>query len=209
MLAGHAHGELPIRVIDTWRARIVWPVMVFAASHILTMRTPIGRGILLFVRMGGGPLLRIRSSDLAAAGVERHDARVVGVTDGKPTLADGTVLDVATVVWSTGFRPDYRWVKVPGFVGDDGWPMGTRGVVTSTPGPVLPGCPVHPTGSPRCWWRVPGGMPATWSTGSRKRPPAARLRRGGWPPRRPRRARPRSTNKESGHDRSSNRRAVA
>ena len=115
--------------------------MVFAASHILTMRTPIGRKMAPFVRMGGGPLLRIRSGDLAAAGVERHDARVVGVTDGKPTLADGTVLDVATVVWSTGFRPDYRWVKVPGFVGDDGWPMGARGVVASSPGLYFLGVP--------------------------------------------------------------------
>ena len=66
MLAGHAHGELPFRVIDTWRARVGWPVIVFMASHVLTMRTPIGRKMAPFVRMGGGPLLRIRSGDLAA-----------------------------------------------------------------------------------------------------------------------------------------------
>ena len=86
LLAGHAHGELPFRVIDAWRARIIWPLMVFVASHLLTMRTPIGRRMAPLVRMGGGPLLRIRSADLAAAGVERHDAKVVGVTDGKPVL---------------------------------------------------------------------------------------------------------------------------
>jgi putative flavoprotein involved in K+ transport len=93
------------------------------------------------VRMGGGPLLRVRSGDLAAAGVERHDAKVAGVTDGKPRLADGTVLDVATVIWSTGFRPDYRWVHLPGFVDDDGWPTGTRGVVASSPGLYFLGVP--------------------------------------------------------------------
>jgi len=141
LLAGHAHGELPFRVIDTWRARIVWPVMVFVAGHLLTMRTPIGRKMAPFVRMGGGPLLRIRSGDLAQAGVERHDARVVGVRDGRPLLDDGTVLDVANVVWCTGFRPDYRWVQVPDFVGDDGWPKGTRGVVTSAPGLYFLGVP--------------------------------------------------------------------
>lgn len=141
LLSGHAHGELPFRVIDTWRARIVWPVMVFVASHLLTMRTPIGRKMKPFVRMGGGPLLRIRSGDLARAGVERFDGRVVGVTDGKPTLADGTVLDVATVVWCTGFRPDYAWVQVPDFVGDDGWPKGSRGVVASSPGLYFLGVP--------------------------------------------------------------------
>jgi putative flavoprotein involved in K+ transport len=141
MLAGHAHGQLPFRVIDTWRARIVWPVVVFVASHLLTIRTPVGRKMAPLVRMGGAPLLRIRSGDLAAAGVERHDAKVVGVTDGKPTLDDGTVLDVATVIWCTGFRPDYRWVDVPGFVGVDGWPTGARGVAASPPGLYFLGVP--------------------------------------------------------------------
>jgi putative flavoprotein involved in K+ transport len=132
LLAGHAHGELPIRVIDTWRARIVWPLMVFVASHVLTMRTPIGRKMAPFVRMGGGPLLRIRSGDLAEAGVERFDARVVDVQEGKPALADGQVLDVANVVWCTGFRPDYGWIRVPDFVGDDNWPKGVRGAASAS-----------------------------------------------------------------------------
>jgi putative flavoprotein involved in K+ transport len=132
LLAGHTHGQLPFRVIDTWRARFVWPVMVFVASHILTMRTPIGRKMAPFVRRGGGPLLRIRSGDLAEAGVERFDARVASVLDGKPVLDDGRVLDVANVVWSTGFRPDYRWIEIPDFVGEDGWPKGIRGAATAS-----------------------------------------------------------------------------
>ncbi len=140
LLAGHAHGELPFRVIDTWRARIVWPVMVFVASHVLTMRTPIGRKMAPFVRMGGGPLLRIRSSDLARAGVERFDAKVSGVRDGKPVLADGRALDVTNVVWCTGFRPDYGWIRIPDFVGDDGWPKGIRGAATP-PGLYFLGVP--------------------------------------------------------------------
>jgi putative flavoprotein involved in K+ transport len=139
-LAGHAHGELPLRVIDTWRARIVWPLMVFVASHVLTMRTPIGRKMAPFVRMGGGPLLRIRSGDLARVGVERFDSKVAGVQDGKPVLADGRVLNVANVVWCTGFRPDYRWIAVPDFVGDDGWPKGIRGAATA-PGLYFLGIP--------------------------------------------------------------------
>jgi putative flavoprotein involved in K+ transport len=73
--------------------------------------------------------------------VERHDARVVGVRDGRPLLDDGTVLDVATVVWCTGFRPDYEWIEAPGFLGDDGWPQGARGVVASAPGLYFLGVP--------------------------------------------------------------------
>ncbi len=141
LLAGHGHGELPFRIIDTWRARIGWPFVAFVQRHVLTMRTPIGRKMAPFVRMGGGPLMRIRSGDLARAGVERHDQRVVGVSDGKPALADGQVLDVANVVWCTGFRPDYGWVGVSDFVGDDGWPKGTRGVVDTSPGLYFLGIP--------------------------------------------------------------------
>ena len=140
ILAGHAHGEMPFRVIDTWRARIVWPLVVFVASHLLTMRTPIGRKMAPFVRMGGGPLLRIRSSDLARVGVERYDHRVVDVQDGKPVLDDGRTLDVANVIWCTGFRPDYGWIAVPDFVGDDGWPKGVRGAATG-PGLYFLGIP--------------------------------------------------------------------
>jgi putative flavoprotein involved in K+ transport len=140
LLAGHAHGELPFRVVDTWRAWIGWPLMVFVASHVLTMRTPIGRKMAPFVRMGGAPLLRIRSGDLARAGVERYDSRVVGIRDGKPVLADGQMLDVANVVWCTGFRPDYGWIQVPDFLGDDGWPKGVRGAATS-PGLYFLGVP--------------------------------------------------------------------
>jgi putative flavoprotein involved in K+ transport len=140
LLAGHAHGELPFRIIDTWRARIVWPLMVFVAGHVLTMRTPIGRKMAPFVRMGGGPLLRIRSSDLARAGVERYESRVVGVDGGKPVLDDSRTLDVANVVWCTGFRADYGWVAVPDFVGDDGWPKGIRGAATA-PGLYFLGIP--------------------------------------------------------------------
>ncbi len=141
ILAGHAHGELPFRVIDTWRARLVWPLMVFVASHVLTMRTPIGRKMAPFVRMGGGPLLRIRSGDLARAGVERFDQRVIDARDGKPALVDGQVLDVTNVVWCTGFRPDYGWIEAPDFVGADGWPKGTRGVVGTSPGLYFLGVP--------------------------------------------------------------------
>jgi putative flavoprotein involved in K+ transport len=47
----------------------------------------------------GGPLLRFKRSHLKAAGVERTTARVAGVRDGKPELDDGTVLDVANVIW--------------------------------------------------------------------------------------------------------------
>jgi len=43
------------------------------------------------------------------------------------------VLDVANVVWCTGFRQDFSWIDLP-VTGDDGWPLEARGVVPSSPG---------------------------------------------------------------------------
>ena len=61
----------------------------------------------------GPPLVRVKPEDLAAAGVERVP-RVAGVQDGRPVLEDGRVLDVANVIWCTGFDPGSRWIDLPG-----------------------------------------------------------------------------------------------
>jgi putative flavoprotein involved in K+ transport len=140
ILSGKSHGEVPIRVTDTKRAIPGWPVVEFLFGHVFTMRTPIGRKMRSEVRSGGGPLLRVRSKDLDSAGVERHDAKTVGVRDGRPILADGTVLEVANVIWATGYRPDYSLVAAP-VVGDDGWPVEERGVSPTKPGLYFLGVP--------------------------------------------------------------------
>jgi putative flavoprotein involved in K+ transport len=140
ILSGKSRGEVPMRVTDTKRAIPGWPVVQFLFGHVFTMRTPIGRKMRPEVRSGGGPLLRIRSKDLDRAGVERHDAKTVGVRDGRPVLADGTVLDVANVIWATGYTPDYSFVAAP-IIGDDRWPVEERGVSPTVPGLYFLGVP--------------------------------------------------------------------
>ena len=140
ILSGKSHGQMPIRVTDTKRAMLGWPVVEFVFGHVMTMRTPIGRKMRPEVRKGGGPLLRVRLGDLDRAGVERHDDKTVGVQDGRPMLADGTVLDVANVVWATGYRPDYSFIAAP-VVGEDGWPVEERGVSPTVPGLYFLGVP--------------------------------------------------------------------
>jgi putative flavoprotein involved in K+ transport len=139
-VSGAAHGQLPFSV-DSRRARLAWPLMRFVAWNVLTLRTPIGRKMAPKVRAGGGPLLRIRRGDLEAVGVTLNEARTVDVdARGRPVLADGTALDVANVVWCTGFRPDYGWIELPVF-GEDGWPKERRGVVDAQPGLYFLGIP--------------------------------------------------------------------
>jgi putative flavoprotein involved in K+ transport len=140
ILSGKSHGEMPMRVTDTKRAAVGWPLVEFLFGHVFTMRTPIGRKMRPEVRTSGGPLLRVRSKDLDRAGVERHDARTVGVQDGRPVLADGTVVEVTNVIWATGYTPDYSLVAAP-VVGDDGWPVEKRGVSPTVPGLYFLGVP--------------------------------------------------------------------
>jgi putative flavoprotein involved in K+ transport len=129
--AGTPSSEIPVRH-GSVPSRFVLPVIRFAGTHVLTIRTPIGRRVRpRFIEMAT-PLIRVKSKDLAAAGIERVP-RVVGVRDGLPLLADGRVLDVANVVWCTGFDHDFSWIDLPVF-DDDGQPLHERGVVASAPG---------------------------------------------------------------------------
>jgi putative flavoprotein involved in K+ transport len=130
-LAGRAVGEIPVRH-GSRRGRIFLPVIRFVGHHVLTVRTPMGRKVGPKLAHGATPLIRVRSSDLAAAGIERVP-RVAGVRDGLPLLEDGRVLDVANVVWATGFDQDFSWIDLP-VLGRDGEPVHDRGVARGEPG---------------------------------------------------------------------------
>src|SRR5262249_3073790 len=99
--------------------------------RVLTVRTPMGRRMRPKALSHGMPLIRVKAKDLAAAGVERVP-RTVGVRDGLPLLADDRVLDVANVIWCTGYNPDFPWIDLPG-LGEEG-PVHERGVVAGAPG---------------------------------------------------------------------------
>jgi len=59
-------------------------------------------------------------------------ARATGADGRTIRFADGQELDVDTVVWATGYRPDYSWIHLPA-LGPDGLPRHQRGV-TGFPG---------------------------------------------------------------------------
>lgn len=126
-LSGRDKGEVPIR-IESRRARFILPLLWLIASRLLTVKTPIGRKVRPHVLSEGAPRIRVKAADLTAAGVERV-GKTVGMRDGLPLLDDGRVLDVANVVWCTGFRQDFGWIDVPAF-GEAGEPVHQRGVAS-------------------------------------------------------------------------------
>jgi putative flavoprotein involved in K+ transport len=133
-LAGRHPGHVPFR-IESRVARFLLPVIFRVLFHrVLTVATPIGRRARPSIISKGGPLIRVKPADLRAAGIERTP-RVTGVRDGKPLLADGRVLDVANVIWCTGFHPGLSWVDLPTpLYGSDGEPVHERGIVPGEPG---------------------------------------------------------------------------
>ena len=107
----------------------VGPVIL---NRVLTTSNPLGRKVRSKMLHKAAPLLRVKPKDLVGAGVERV-GRVTGVVGGHPSLDDGSVLDVANVVWCTGFTPGFSWIDLPVF-DDEGHVVHQRGVVDEVPG---------------------------------------------------------------------------
>ena len=131
LLAGSNHAEIPFPH-GAFTAAIAMPLVRFMGTYVLTVDTPMGKKAQApFVR-NGAPLVRTKLKDLVAAGVDRV-SRLVGVRDGLPLIEGDRVLDVANVIWCTGFRTDFDWVHLPAF-GVDGRPLQYRGEVAALPG---------------------------------------------------------------------------
>ena len=131
-LSGPDRGHVPVN-IDTWIAQnVAFRVIRFFGVHVLTERTPIGRRSKAKHGSRGDPLVRVKPKQLLAAGIERVP-KTIGVRDGRPLLEDGRVLDVANVIWCTGYRHDFSWIDLP-ISGEDGELVHDRGVATGQPG---------------------------------------------------------------------------
>ncbi|HET7235423.1 MAG TPA: NAD(P)-binding domain-containing protein [Actinomycetota bacterium] len=138
-LSGPIRGHLPVDIDGGIARHVGFRVVRFIGLHVLTLRTPFGRRGRAKSSSKGDPLVRVKPKQLDAVGVRRVP-KTVAVHGGAPVLEDGTVLDVANVIWCTGFRHDLSWIDLPIF-GADGAPMHERGVVTAEPGLYFVGLP--------------------------------------------------------------------
>lgn len=131
-ISGEPSGVVPIR-IESWFGRKIGVKLIrFFATRVMTSSTPIGRKARPKMMKHSQPVVRVKPKDLVAAGAERV-ARVTGVRDGCPELADGRVLDVENVLWCTGFEPGFDWIDLPVF-DEEGKPKQDRGIVEDEPG---------------------------------------------------------------------------
>lgn len=132
-LAGRGTGHLPFAIDGGIGRRLLAPLLLRGVFHrLLTGGTPLGRAVRPQFLSRGGPLIRLKPRDIAAAGVERVP-RVVGVVDGRPRLEDGRVLAPSNVIWCTGFHGGLEWIDLP-VLDATGRPRHRRGVAVDVPG---------------------------------------------------------------------------
>ncbi len=135
-LSGRDVGRIPANspLGKLFDGQLIWWFM----THMLTVDTPIGRKM----QAGdhhGTPLGRANRDEISAAGIILTP-RVSGVQSGKLQLEDGLILPAEGVIWATGFRPDYHWIKLPIF-DKHGYPLHSRGVAQDSTGLYFVGLP--------------------------------------------------------------------
>jgi len=132
-VSGRDVGRIPFRFGGLPRMLLTRIMLRVVFHRVMTIDTPIGRRARpKMMAHATAPLIRATPDVLAAGGVQRV-ARTAGAQNGRPLLEDGRVLDVANVIWSTGFEPGFSWIDLPVFDAD-GEPRHDRGVVRDEPG---------------------------------------------------------------------------
>jgi putative flavoprotein involved in K+ transport len=132
-LSGKDVGAVPFDLRSALGRHVFLPVLFRGVFHrLLTLDTPLGRKVRPNVLHQATPLIRTKPNDLAKAGVRRV-GRTTGVVAGSPVVEGEQIMDVANVIWCTGYRAGFSWVELPVFDAD-GDPRQDRGVVRGEPG---------------------------------------------------------------------------
>ena len=127
-LSGRDTGSIPRRLLGRDVYDWLWWTVMRPSIDSWVGRRLMGDGLFT-----GDPLVGFSRRALMVPTLTTV-GRTVGASNGHPRLEDGRVLeDVRTVVWCTGFRPDFRWIQLPVF-GPEGYPDHRRGIVAAAPG---------------------------------------------------------------------------
>jgi putative flavoprotein involved in K+ transport len=127
MIAGKGTPHIPDLVF-----RLLGTLYWWFIHYILTIRTPIGRKVGPHILHGGAPLISVSMKEVEKAGIKQLP-RLKGVHKGLPLLDNGQTLTVTSIVWATGYKPDFSWIKFD-VAGNSGWPKTKRGISEDFPG---------------------------------------------------------------------------
>lgn len=130
-LCGTESAVVPFRPGGFIARHLLIRIVRFVGHHVLSVRSPVGRKVRPSMMAKATPLIRVKPSDLAEAGVTRT-GRVLSVSDGLPLVEEGTI-PAKNVIWCTGYRPGFDWLHIP-VLDDDDEPQHHSGIVDSHPG---------------------------------------------------------------------------
>jgi putative flavoprotein involved in K+ transport len=106
----------------------LWPTLMRPS-----VESWIGRRLTRGRMFTGDPVIGVTAGEIERATLTRT-SRTVGERDGRVLLQNGEVLpEIAAIIWCTGFRPDFSWIRLPVF-GADGYPVHRHGLVAGAPG---------------------------------------------------------------------------
>lgn len=132
-ISGRDPGQVPFRIDNPWVQRVLLPLLFRGLfHHVLTVNTPMGRRMRARALSAGAPRIRQHKADLDRVGI-KWVGRTAGVQHGRPVFADGSTLDVANVIWCTGFDNGLSWINLPIFDAK-GEPRHRSGLVEREPG---------------------------------------------------------------------------
>jgi len=94
-------------------------------QNIVTIKTPMGRKARpRFIK--GGVVFHYLDQEMKRSDIG-HVKRITGTKDGLPMQENGQTITTPNIIWCTGHRPDFSWIK--DCVRDEaGWPVTERGV---------------------------------------------------------------------------------
>jgi putative flavoprotein involved in K+ transport len=138
LAVGARSTELPQRILGRdlfwWLSKL--GVITKTADSLLAKR----------MRARGDLIIGSSTKALRRRGVTIRP-RVMSTSTEDVQFVDGASLQPRSVIWATGFRSDYSWIKVAGVITEDGRVVHKRGV-TDVPGLCLLGLPwQHTRGS--------------------------------------------------------------
>ncbi|HTJ48109.1 MAG TPA: NAD(P)-binding domain-containing protein [Cyclobacteriaceae bacterium] len=104
-------------------------------SNVLTVKTFIGRKARPGIIRGGTVVPALVDTWKTLQRLPRLE----GVSNGQPRLKDGNTFPVSSIIWCTGFKPDFSWIDL-NVTDRTGWPVTERGI-SRFPGLYFVGMP--------------------------------------------------------------------
>lgn len=129
-LAGRDNGGLPRTVLGM---DIYWWLKL-SGIYNATVHSPVVKRLKAKGFGKGDPLVGRKLEQVVEKCGLKRLGKVKAAKNGQLIFEQGEVLDFPdNIIWATGFRPDFSWIKLPVF-GEDGHPVHSRGVVEGAEG---------------------------------------------------------------------------